>query len=179
MAKKDMDTDQVAIEAMSDEADDNLITLSTGVILRGKTAPVQTLIKVIARFTFPDPPEYVNKTTGRTMQNPDDPNYIKRVNAIDAQQADAVLNVLILGGTEIVSVPKKFPKPEDDLWIEEYSMLDPDIYPENKYWRYLTWVKFKAAPEGTDSKKIQEVAGRLSGLSEDTVKAAETFPGGG
>lgn len=177
-ATKDKNTDQVVLEAMQDETPDDLITLSTGVVLKAKPAPVDVLIKVIARFIFPDPPEYYNKTTGRMMQNPEEPNYIKRVQSIDAQQADAVLTVLILGGTDVHSLPKKFPGYKDDEWLDEYKLMDPDIQPENERWRYLTWVKYKAAPRGTDTQEIQRVVGALSGMSEAAVGAAETFSRG-
>lgn len=173
------DTDEAVLDVLKDDALDNLIRLSSGVVLVGKAAPTLTLIKVIARFPRPEPPEYLNKQTGRMMVNADDPDYIKRVQAQEAAQTDAVLNVLILGGTEVHSVPKKFQRHTDDGWLQEYANFNMRIDPEDERARYLHWVTYKAAPKGEDIKLIQEVVGRLSGISERAVQAAEDFPGRG
>ena len=85
---------------------------------------------------------------------------------------------MIVLGTELASKPKGMPGPDDNAWLEEYSLMVRDLHPENKAWRYLTWVKFKGmADAAEDMKRIQEVVGQLSGVRESAVKAAEDFPG--
>lgn len=171
-------TEEKVVEAVErQKSDENLIELSTGVVLRGKAAPSLALIKVIAAFPRPKPPEYFNEALGRLLENPADPDYLKRVQSHEAESAVAVLNVLILLGTEVVSVPKGFPKADSDAWIEEYKEVGLPARPENKSWRYLNWVMFKAAPTAEDTQKIQEVVGALSGVSERAAQAAERFPG--
>lgn len=160
-----------------DQATDNLIHLSTGVILRGKSAPALALIKVMAAFPRPKPPVYMNKTLGREIENPDDPDYLERIQAYKTESASAMLNALILLGTELDSVPKGFPKPTDEKWIEEYVEVGLQAKPESERWRYLNWILFKAAPLGEDVQAIQAVVGRLSGVPETAVQSAETFPG--
>ena len=176
MTKKD--TSEKVVEAIERSGEDSLIHLSTGVVLRGKAAPSLALVKVIAYFPRPNPPEIFNDKLGRYIENGADPDYLKRVTAYETESAHAVLNVLILMGTELVSVPKGFPKPESDSWLEELGEFGMITKPENKSWRYLNWVMFKAAPTSDDTKKIQEVVGSLSGISENAVQAAEQFPGG-
>lgn len=156
---------------------DDLIELSSGVVLKGKKANPLVLIKVMSAFPRPKPPVVFIKNMGRDMENPEDPDYIARVNAWKTESNNALLNALILLGTELFSVPKGFPKPEDDSWISDYSVLGLPINPEVKSWRYLNWITYKACTDEKDVQKIQEVVGRLSGVREADVQSAVTFPG--
>ena len=165
-----------AIE-MAEQEPDNLIRLSSGVVLRGKQANPMVLIDVMAQFKRPEPPTYFNDKMGRAMVNPDDPDYRARVSAYELELSSAMLPMMILSGTELGSVPKGFPKPEDDEWLEEYELLNLPMKRENKHWRYLKWVMFKAMRNEKDMALVQEVVGRLSGISESAVKSAERFPG--
>ena len=157
--------------------EDDTITLSTGVVLRGKQVPPLVLVKTMSAFPRPKVPTWFNPTMGRDMENPDDPEYIAQIQAWKVESSNITLNVLILLGTELVKVPKKFPDPDDKGWQEEYKCLGLPMSPENPSWRYLTWVTFKAAPAIADLDLIKEVVGRLSGVPEAKVEAAETFSG--
>lgn len=174
--KKDVET-RVVEAAEKIEVEDNLIRLSTGVVLLGKPAPALALVKVMASFPRPKVPTYFNTTLGRELENPDDPDYLERVQAQKTESASAMLNALILFGTEIETVPKKFPGPSANEWIDEYREVGLDAKPENKTWRYLNWVIFKAAPSAEDMQAIQKVVGRLSGVPESAVQDAEEFSG--
>lgn len=176
MTKKTTEETPVA-EAVEAGQENNLIKLSTGVVLRGRAAPSLALVKVIASHKRPKPPEFYNEKLGRVIENAADPDYLARVKAYETESASDVLNVLILYGTEIVSVPKGMPKPESDTWLEEAREIGLDVKPDNKSWRYLNWVMLKAAPAAEDTQRIQEMVGSLSGVSERAVKAAEEFPG--
>jgi hypothetical protein len=172
-----LESEEKVLQALETGEPDNLIRLSTGVVLKGKCAPIGTLIMVLSHFKRPEPPIYHNKTMGRDMENPDDPDYLARVQAFQIEQADGVLNAMILLGTELASKPKGMPGPDSDKWLDEFSLLELPMKPENERWRYLTWVKTLACPDANDSKLIQEVVGRLSGVSKSDVRAAEEFPG--
>jgi len=166
-----------AVEELKAQAN-HVITLSSGVVLRGRQVPPLTLIKIMAKFQRPDPPIYHSEIMGRDVENPDDPDYIARVQAYQTQSSNAMLNALIILGTELVSVPKKFPKPDDDEWLEQYNELGlGDAKPKNESWRYLTWMTFKAVLDEKDLELIRDAVGRLSGVPESTVKSAEDFPG--
>jgi len=164
-----------AKEAAKEE--NNLITLSTGVVLKGKAAPSLALVKTIAKHVRPKPPEMYSDTLGRVIENGADPDYLQRVKAYETESAHDVLNVLILYGTEVVSVPKGFPNVNSKEWVEEVREVGLEVKPDSKSWRYLNWIMFKAAPSPEDTQKIQEVVGSLSGVSERTVQAAEDFSG--
>jgi hypothetical protein len=171
------DIDSVKTIEQAQVPEDNTITLSTGVVLRGKQVPPLVLVKIMAAFPRPKIPTWINPAMGREMENPDDPDYIERVKSWKVESSDVTLNALILMGTELVKVPKKMPGPESNEWVDEYKLLGIPVFPENKNWRYLTWVIYKAAPAVEDLDLVKEVAGRLSGISEKKVEAAEQFPG--
>lgn len=171
------DTESKVIQA-AEEVTDDLIRLSSGVVLRAKQAPPLALVKVMAAFPRPKPPVYYNETMGREVENPDDPDYLERVKSHQTESSNAMLNALILLGTELVEVPKKYPKPTDNEWLEEYREVGLQAKPDNERWRYLTWVTFKAVLNAQDMQLIQEVVGRLSGVPESAVKSAEDFPRG-
>lgn len=183
--------------------EENLIRLSSGVVLRGKRASSTLLIEVLTSSRRPKPPTYKNEKMGRLMENPDDPDYIEQVQAYKYEQAGTLVTAMIMMGTEILSIPEGMEGPHpykpsavsgqrlakgkkqkaegsDELvwpkWLGEYELLKLPMNPENETWRYLTWVKFKAAPGDEDLKKIQEVVGRLSGVREADADAAEEFP---
>jgi len=156
---------------------DNTFTLSTGVVLRGKQVPPLILVKIMASFPRPKVPTYMSPTMGREMENPDNPDYIDRVRSWKIDSSNVILNAMILLGTELVSIPKNFPGPENKSWMDEYQLLGTQLSPENKSWRYLTWITFKAATSLKDLDIIKEVVGRLSGIPETRVEAAEQFPG--
>lgn len=157
--------------------EDNVFTLSTGVVLRGKQVPPLLLVKVMSAYPRPKVPVFQSPTMGREMENPDDPDYQERIRAWKMDSSNILLNTLILLGTELVSLPKKMPGPESNGWLEEYRVLGLETFPENKSWRYLTWLTFKAAPDVNDLNVVKEVVGRLSGVPESKVEAAEQFPG--
>lgn len=172
---KDLDTAQAVERALAPQ--DDTIILSSGVVLRAKKANPVILVQVMAASPRPEPPLVFMPAYGREMENPDDPNYIERLRSWKMEYSDRMVSALILLGTEIVSVPKGLPGPDKDAWLEEYSLLGLPMNAENKRWRYLTWVKFKACVDENDLKYIQEAVGRLSGVRESTVKSAENFPG--
>jgi len=172
--KTEKSVEEKVVEA-SEKADDHLITLSTGVVLRAKTAAPMGLIRIMAAFPRPKVPEYMNTRIGRIMENPDDPDYRERVTAHKAEQGAAMLNALILLGTEVESVPKKFPKHTDDSWIDELTEIGVQVNPDKDSSRYLNWIMFKAAPKTEDVQAIQEKVGSLSGVPEGAVQTAEDF----
>lgn len=174
---EDKATAKKAVKEEAAKEEDNLITLSTGVVLRGKAAPSLALVKVIAKHVRPKPPEIKSEALGRIIENGADPDYLQRVKAYETESAHDVLNVLILYGTEVVSVPKGFPTVKSNTWLEEIRAIGLEVEPDNESWRYLNWIMFKAAPSPEDTQKIQEVVGSLSGVTERAVQAAEDFSG--
>ena len=178
---------------VNQKEDPNLIQLSTGVVLRGRKISPSLLIEIITSKARPKPPTVFVKNMGRNMENLDDPDYIERVQAYKYEQAGSMVTAMILMGTEIVSIPPDMEGPHPftvetgkgrlkkveekwPRWLEEYELLNLPMRSDSESWRYITWVKFRAAPDDQDLKLIQEVVGRLSGIRETDAQAAEEFP---
>lgn len=172
------------LDAMTGDADKGLIRLSSGVVLRGKQANPNILIRAMTANPAPKVPVYHSKEMGRDIENPDDPDYISRKKAWEMEYSSAMLNVLIGLGTELESTPKGIegphPKRSGEMpnWIGEYASLGLPVIPSSPSWRYITWVMFIAAPTQEDTKKISETVMSLSGVKEADVRDAETFPAG-
>ena len=179
MAKQRNDKDLGAVQAVDRalEPQGDTITLSSGVVLRGKQANPLVLVQVMASLPRPEPPMVYMQAMGREVENPDDPTYIEKLQSWKMEYSDRMITAMILLGTELVSTPKGMPKPDKDDWLEEYTLLGMPAHPQSASWRYLTWMKFKAIRDEKDMRLLQEVVGRLSGVRESAVKSAEDFPG--
>lgn len=173
------ETDRIVAETIdvAGQAEDNLIRLSTGVVLTAKQANPNILIRVMTSQERPQPPMVFIKAMGREMENPNDPDYIKRVQAWEMSYNNSMLNVLVGLGTELKSKPRGMTGPDEDSWLEDYKFLGLPIHPESPSWRYITWILFKAAVSPQDIQAIGNKVKNLSGVKEADVQAAETFPG--
>ena len=161
------------------EGDENLVTLSTGVVLRAKQANPLLLIKVMAQDPQPKPPLVTVPQMGnKEVENYEDPNYIERLENWKSRYSERLLNVMLGEGTEVVSVPKGVPKLDEDSWVEKLRIYDVDVTNKgNKDWRYINWVTTVACGDEKDLKKIQTLVQKLSGVSEEDVEQATSFPG--
>lgn len=168
--------DTVLISAVETPADDRLITLSTGVVLKGRQVNPLVLTRLMGNNPKPRPPRHFIPVMGREMENPDDPDYIEAVKQWKVENSDALARAMILLGTQLHSLPEGFPGPDDPSWTNEYGLLGFEIRDDEK-WRYLNWVQFKAIANEGDVRAIIQVVGRLSGVREADVKSAEAFPG--
>jgi hypothetical protein len=160
------------------EEGDNLVTLSTGVVVRLKKANPMTLITVMAGEPRPSPPTYRDKKMGRLVENPDSPDYQARVQDWEAHYNERLLNAFIQGGTEIVTVPKGVPKINDDGWVDTLNVLGIDTSKRDvPAWRHIHYIKNVACQDEKDLSVIQEGVQKLSGVSEEDVDKATSFPG--
>jgi len=151
---------------------DNL-TLSTGVVLKVQTVPAWKFSEMGDKLERPVIPEM--DVDGRKVANPSDPDYLKAVKVFDEKMAEQFNNLTIVFGTEIVSIPDGFPKPDDEAWKEkvEWSGTQIGTGPVNAY---LAWVKYVAAPRMDDIRSILSEVGRRSSVPEADVKtSADNF----
>lgn len=185
----------------------NEIYLSTGVVLVAKQANPSMLIRAMTAHRRPTPPVVFIENMGREMENPDDPDYISRVDAWQMEYSNSMLTVFIGLGTELKSLPKGFEGPHpktvkkpildkgkpvldekknptfEDVektpaWLEDYRAMGLTVVPNSPTWRYTAWVMYKAAPTKEDTDKITEAVKSLSGIKEADVKDAGDFPAG-
>lgn len=171
------ETDEAVAKAVESvgEAEDNLIRLSSGVVLMAHQANPNVLIRVMTARPRPTPPMVFIKAMGREMENPDNPDYISRVKDWEMSYNNGMLNALVALGTTLSSKPKGMPGPYEDAWLVDYEALGLPVIRDSKSWRYITWVLFKAAVNEKDTALIGEKVKQLSGVKEADVKSAETF----
>jgi len=177
-----------ATSAVREEAkvqDDGLITLSSGVVLHllENLDPI-TLMNVMQRLEAdrPEVPVTFVETLGREEQNPDDPDYLREVSTWENAYALEIIDVLILLGTEVHSVPKdveKIPKDIEKLdgfkWLDKLRLLKVEV-DKSEQGLYLAWVKHVAVKSAEDMTKLMSRVKRLAGVSEaDVDEASDTF----
>jgi len=159
---------------------DELIHLSTSVVLAPK--PVSTMIfgSIVKKFVKPKPPVTYNEDTGRKEANLSDPLYLQETSEWENNTAFSIVDAMILLGTEIVSVPENFEGPVGNTWLEELSLIGIELKNiDSVKERYLNWVKHIAAPKTEDINEIMKKVGKLSGVSEEDVDSAvEKFRSG-
>lgn len=175
MAKDTLKQVATAIDEQNGQGKGNVITLSTGVELIAKQANPIILIKVMTKEKRPEPPLVFMQAIGRYIENPDDPDYVSRVNAWEMEYNSAMLNALIGLGTELKSKPKNIPAVDSDEWLADYMSYGLGANPDSRAWRYIAWVQFVAAPTDQDIKRIGDAVRRLSGVPEEDVASAESF----
>lgn len=157
---------------------DHLVELSSGVVLEVHQANPSLLIQIMTKERRPDPPLVFYKEINKWIENPDDPDYIARVQAWSMNYNSALLFALIGLGTTIHRIPKGISGPDGNDWIQDIETYGLPTHPESKSWRYVQWVLSVAAPLDVDTKKIGDEVRKLSGVKEADVRDATNFPEG-
>jgi len=145
-------------------------TLSSGVVLKAKRISGFLITDVMRQFERPRIPRVYIESIGREEDNPDDPDYLSRVETWERESSLAVLDTMFVAGTELVSVPDGMEGPDGNDWVE---MLDASgiQMSDNKKRRYLLWLKHVATNED-DITLISDEVGRKSGVVERDVETA-------
>jgi hypothetical protein len=161
-------TEGVETAAQSEMGND-LITLSTGVVLEvfagapiGRLMDIDRLIK--------DPPVPVVEIDGRDVENPASPTYQAAMRDVQNERGIAAIDSIVVLCTRVHSVPEGILNPEDPEWAETLEVLNYGT--PGKVSRYLLWVKLKAAPTDNDWVAVTSAAMRKAGIREEDVSAA-------
>jgi len=158
-------------DAQSEQTD--LVTLSTGIVIRCK--PVSRLIfsEMMARMPEPEPPMIFLKDKERTEANPNDPDYAEERKQWGEKLGLAGMNAMLLFGTEIASVPDGMDRPEDTRWLDRMRLIGIATEADSEDGRYLLWIRFYACGGDLDLLSLQRGVVRVSGnISEEDVDAA-------
>ena len=130
------------------------VTLSSGVVVRSKDVPKPRIIALLEQFPDPEVPLVENKDKGRMERNPKSESYIEAVNQVNMRRGLAMLDIIIVSGTEIVSVPEGFPKVEDTDWIEELELSHIPVRRSSPLARKFAWLKYVACTDDSDYEKL-------------------------
>lgn len=147
--------------------------LSTGVVIRGKAAPREVLMRAYERIArdAPPVPMWLNPDKGREEPNPDDPDYLAANKQHEARAALAIRRALIMYGVQVVSVPDGLPDVDSEDWREEVEVSEMSSG-HSPLVRLYDWLTIKAGPTEDDYKLLFFVAGSANGTLEVDAAAA-------
>ena len=199
MAKKELPSSSEMTQAMLEEADREggskgspaasnnkrelpyvdrgRLYLTSGVVAVAKRMSPTRLLAAMNRWPRPTPPTTYHETLQREIENPDDPDYIERVKEYKGKMAEALLNVMLIYGVEIIEVPDDIPQIQSNDWVDRIRATGEPVDPENVWWRQLNYFHDVAAPLDLDHTLIQEEVGRLNGITQNDANTAANFPG--
>ncbi len=154
--------------------------------VRALPLPSLLLNRIYSQYPDPSPPmvEIELPSGGKRMEpNPNDPDYLERLERHRLQVARKVLDVVLLRGLEVLSIPPHVPPLEESGWVEEISYLTGAEVPPSGPGRKLAWLEAFIFLGAEDYRTVQTECLLLSGVPlEEAVMAAEDRfqrPGGG
>lgn len=165
---------KAAVEAVEGAAQPLVteITLDNGVVLKLKPVPPFLVRQAAINLKQPKPPVIdVGKGDGREEENPNDPEYLKKLDTYNAEVISASTNAMLLAGTEVLSVPDDMWSLDDDGWLELVEFLEIEVDRENKMARYLAWLRYYAL-SGPSITRIMAELRKSIGLTEEEVDDA-------
>ena len=154
------------------EPEDDIIRLSTGVVLTPKKVSPFLFQEVSNKFKYPPVPKVFDENKDREIENPMHPAYLAACEEVDLNRSMAMIDGTIALGTTLVSIPEGFPTPDDEDWLDDLEGIEIVIDRNNKRLRYRTWIKYIAAPSVSDVQQILTKVLRTIGVKEDAVAEA-------
>lgn len=160
------------------------LELSNGIILALKPVPPLLLQAINNEFVQPPPPKIYMEEKGREEENPNDPEYLKLLEKLAAEQELAVNDMVLGVGTSVKSIPEGMYPPESDDWIPQVKFaaklankeLEMDI--SDPVRRYLYWLRFYAMETSADVIFARTLPLQLTGIREGEVEEVmESFRG--
>jgi len=149
------------------------VVLSTGVRVRLRPVPAWLVQEAQARVEDPPVPNWHNPDKDRDEPNPNDPDYLLGITRANVKRAEAVTDVAMLCGVELVDAI-----PPDNVWLPKLRFLEKrgalslgnyDLTDELE----KTFVYIKYVAMGSDDFTY---LAKLAGLSgEDVDRAVRSF----
>jgi hypothetical protein len=162
------------IEA-ENKVEDTLVMV-TGAVVRVLPMKDRLAFKLYQMYPEPQPPMLTLTVEGKTWTeaNANDPDYIKAKEKYRNTTYEAYTKILLMTCIEVVELPKGVPSfDEDTEWIEEMKMLGFPCEYSNRLERFLDWLTYRIVISSSDQAKIQDLATKLAGVTEEQIKAAE------
>lgn len=159
------------VENEQNRGESNLITLSSGVVLKTKAVPPMILAKIDQKFPEPKIPHVYDEDRGRNIPNPEDPDYLAAIRQNGEARGTAVIDVIAGLGTVAYFVPTHMFTHEDDGWIDDLEFFGFDI-PVKGMGRYLAWLKYYVIKSGEDLALIATKSAKSLGVPEKEVAQA-------
>lgn len=150
--------------------------LTNGIVLRLKPVPPLLIQAVNNEFAPITVPTVFLEDKGRKEENPNDPAYLKSVEEQEERQSLAIQDLVFAVGTEVISVPDGYFKPEEDGWIASVEFAnkitggDLKIERDDPLKRYLYWLRFYALETTNDVVLVNSLPNMLAGIRENEVE---------
>lgn len=150
--------------------------LTNGIVLRLKPVPPLLIQAVNNEFAPVAVPTVFLEDKGRKEENPNDPTYLKSVEEQEERQNLAIQDLVFAVGTEVISVPDGYFKPEEDGWIASVEFAnkitggDLKIERDDPLKRYLYWLRFYALETTNDVVLVNSLPNMLAGIRENEVE---------
>lgn len=153
----------------------------SGVVLKlRRVAPL--LLRDVAR-NFPNPkvPLVPNLEKGDNVleENPNDPAYLRAVREQAEAIGDVTNGIILVRGSEVVSVPDSVSPLADTQWSEDVQEFSGLEVPDSGRRRYLCWLKYVVLDRAEDFFGLVRKISALSGMvmEEAVAQATEEFRG--
>ena len=176
------DVDQEALEKAARITDaivrprSDIVSLSNGIVLKLKPVPPFLARQAVISLQRPKPPVVFLEDKGREEENPNDPEYQRAIQEYEARQIELGLNVMLLVGTAVETVPKGCYGPDDDEWLEDLAIVGIEVDVERPRARYLAWLRYYALQSASDIALVTQALATGVGLTEEEVQAtADSF----
>ena len=106
-----------------------VILSSLGVRIKLKPLSPGILQRARAKIKTPPVPKYFDENKGREIENPNHPAYKAALEQVEMDRNEAVVNAMVMFGTELVDGV-----PEDDSWIDmlEVSGVEDNVNRDSK-----------------------------------------------
>jgi hypothetical protein len=154
---------EVAKERDAKSRRDEIRTLSTGVKVRITPVSASLISEVTTRYKYPKVPTFFNEDKGRDEENPVHPDYLAAKEDVDNLRVQGAMDAMALFGVELLDGV-----PEDGVWVKKLKLLGIE-FDENDPVERDFYYKKHIALAGPDFALL----GRISGLSEEAITAAE------
>jgi hypothetical protein len=173
-----VDTVKIAAQVVTADTQDakDTLTMVTGAVVRVKPMKDRLAFKLYQMYPEPKPPINHITVEGKEWneENPNDPEYIAALAAYRTSTYEAYTKILLMTCVEVVSLPDGvLPFDQDTEWIDEMKMLGFECNYANRLERWLDWLTYRIVVSSADQTRIQELASKLAGVTEEQIKAAE------
>ncbi len=157
-------------KAVSHDPMVSTITTSTGVILRLKQPSMFIVNHKLREVELqkPVPPKVFIEDKGREEEVIDHPDYLNALQFHEMLKAEAAYEAIVATGVEVVSRPDDVPEEGSIGHVEVLEWLGFTL-PEKRIDRFLSWMKYIAAPAPTDFALLEGPLLRLMGTPEEEV----------
>lgn len=169
-------SEMAAKVAESADVIEDTIKLVTGAVVRVHPMKDRVAFKLYQLYPEPKPPVVHISQNGKEWDeaNPNDPYYLAAKEKYRVDTYQAYMKLVLMTCIEIVSLPEGMPDFEKDTeWLEEYAALGFSTEFSNRLERRLEWLTYRIIVSNADMSKIQDLSTKLSGVTDEQLKAAE------